>query len=45
MMKTRRMKWAGHAYRILVVKPEGKRPEGICKYKCDDDIKMDRRDI
>jgi hypothetical protein len=35
MIKSRRMRWAGHialmeekrsAYRILVVKPEGKRP-------------------
>jgi hypothetical protein len=37
MIKSRRMKWAGHvarigetrnAYRILVGKPEGKRPQG-----------------
>jgi hypothetical protein len=35
MMKSRRMRWAGHvvcmrekAYRILVGKPEGKRPVG-----------------
>jgi hypothetical protein len=37
MMKSRRMRWAGHvarigekrnAYRILVGKPEGKRPSG-----------------
>jgi hypothetical protein len=38
MMKSRRMRWAGHvarmgetrnAYRILVGKPEGKRPLGM----------------
>jgi hypothetical protein len=32
MIKSRRMRWAGHvkrnAYRILVGKPEGKRPLG-----------------
>jgi hypothetical protein len=38
MIKSRRMRWAGHvarmgktrnAYRILVGKPEGKRPLGV----------------
>jgi hypothetical protein len=46
MIKSRRMRWAGHvarmgekknAYRILVEKPEGKRPL--------DNIKMDLREI
>jgi hypothetical protein len=34
-----------NAYRILVGKPEGKRPPGRPKRKCVDDIKMDLRDI
>jgi hypothetical protein len=31
----------GNAYRILVGKPEGKRPLGVCKCRWEDDIKMD----
>jgi hypothetical protein len=50
MIKSRRMQWAGHvarigekknAYRILVGKPEGKRPLGTPRRKCVDNIKMD----
>jgi hypothetical protein len=50
MIKSRRMKWAGHlarigaarnAYRILVGKPEGKRPLGIPTRRWVDNIKMD----
>jgi hypothetical protein len=49
MMK---MRWAGHvarmgekrnAYRILVGKPQGKRPLGRPRYRWDDNIKMDLR--
>jgi hypothetical protein len=54
MTKSRRMRWAGHvarmgetrnAYRILVGKPEGKRPLGRPRRRWVDNIKMDRRDI
>jgi hypothetical protein len=48
------MRWAGHvarlgekrnAYRILVGKPEGKRPLGKPKRKWVDNIKTDLREI
>jgi hypothetical protein len=51
MIKSRRMGWAGHvvrmgekrtAYRILVEKPEGKRPLGIPRCRWVDNIKIDR---
>jgi hypothetical protein len=54
MIKSRRMRWAGHiarmwekrnAYRILVGKPEGKRPLGIPRRRWVDNIKMDLREI
>jgi hypothetical protein len=54
MIKTRRMRWAGHvtrmvekrnAYRILVRKPEGKRPLGRPRRRWVDNIKMDVREI
>jgi hypothetical protein len=54
MIKSRRMRWAGHvarmgakrnAYRILVGKPEGKRPLGRPKRRWVDNIKMDLREI
>jgi hypothetical protein len=48
----RRMRRAGHvarrgrnAYRILVGKPEGKRPLGRPRRRCVDNIKMDLREI
>jgi hypothetical protein len=53
-IKSRRMKWAGHvarmgekrnAYRILVGKPEGKRPLGRTRYWWVDNIKMDFREL
>jgi hypothetical protein len=53
MIKSRRMRWAGHvarmgetkyAYRILVRKPEGKRPLGRPKRRRADNIKMDIRE-
>jgi len=45
-----RMRWAGHVthmgkmrnvYKILVRKPEGKRPLGIPGYRWQDNIKID----
>jgi hypothetical protein len=35
----------GNAYRILVEKPEGKRPLGQPRYRWVDNIKMDLRGI
>jgi hypothetical protein len=52
MIKSRRMRWAGHvarmgkpriAYRILVGKPEGKRPLGRPRRRWVDNIKIDLR--
>jgi hypothetical protein len=49
IIKLRRMRWAGHvarmrvkmnAYRILVGKPEGKRPLGRPRYRWVDNVKM-----
>jgi hypothetical protein len=48
------MRWAGHvarmvekmnAYRMLVGKPEGKRPLGRSRCRCVNNIKMDLREI
>jgi hypothetical protein len=53
MIKTRRMNWAGHVarikekrntYRLLVIKPEGKRPVGRPRRRWVD-IKMDLGEI
>jgi hypothetical protein len=53
-MKSRRMRWAGHvarigekrtAYRILVGKPEGKRPLGRARRRWVDNIKIDLSEI
>jgi hypothetical protein len=53
MMKSRRMRWAGHvarmgeksnAYRILVGKPEGKRPLGSIRRMWENNIKIDLRE-
>jgi hypothetical protein len=50
IIKTRRMRWAGHvarmgekrnAYRLLVGKPEGKRPLGRPRRRWMDNIRMD----
>jgi hypothetical protein len=52
--KSRRMRWAGHVarweegrnvYRVLVGKPEGKRPLGRPRRRWKDGIKMDLREI
>jgi hypothetical protein len=54
MIKSRRVRWAGrvarvgekrNAYRILVGKPEGKRPLGRPRRRWEDNIRMDLRDI
>jgi hypothetical protein len=34
-----------NAYRILVGKPEGKRPLGRPRRRCEDNIKMDLREL
>ena len=48
------MRWAGHVermgegegiYRVLVGKPEGKRPLGIPRRRWEDDIKVDLQDV
>jgi hypothetical protein len=53
MMKSRRMRWAGHvarvgakrnAYRILVGKPEAKTPLGRSRRRWVDNIKIDLRE-
>jgi hypothetical protein len=52
MIKSRRMRWAGHvtrigvkgnAYRILVGKREGKRPLARLRRRWEEDIKIDLR--
>jgi hypothetical protein len=54
MIKSRRMRWAGYvarmgetrnAYRILVRKPEGKRPLGRSRRRWADNIKIDLREM
>jgi hypothetical protein len=54
VIKSRRMRWAGHVarmgketgvYRILVGRPEGKRPLGRRRRRWEDNIKMDHREI
>jgi hypothetical protein len=53
-IKSRRMKWVGHVarmgegrnvYRVLVGKPEGKRPLGRQRCRWEDLIRMDLREI
>jgi hypothetical protein len=54
IIKSRRMKWTGHvarmgekrnAYRLLVGKPEGKRPLGRPRRRWVDNIKMDFEEV
>jgi hypothetical protein len=54
VIKSRRMRWAGHvapmgegrgSYRVLVGRPEGKRPLGRPRRRWEDNIKMDLREI
>jgi hypothetical protein len=54
VIKSRRMRWAGHVacggeergvYRVLVRRPEGKRPQGRSRSRWEDNIKLDVREI
>jgi hypothetical protein len=54
VIKSRRMRWAGHVtlmgegrgvYRVLIGKPEGKRPLGSPRRRWEDNIKLDLREI
>ena len=53
MIKSRRLRWAGHvarmresgAYRVLVGKPKGKRPLGRPRHRWEDNIKMDIQEV
>jgi hypothetical protein len=54
VIKSRRMRWAGHvarmgegrgAYRVLVGRPEGKRPLGRPRRRWENNIKMDLAEI
>jgi hypothetical protein len=54
MIKSRKVRWTGHvarmgekrnAYRLLVGKPEGRRPVGRLRRKRVDNIKMDLGEI
>jgi hypothetical protein len=54
IIKSRRMRWAGHVarmgekrnvYRLLAGKPEGKRPLGKPRRRCIDNINMDLLEI
>ena len=53
-IKSRRMRWSGHVarmgegrgvYRVLVGKPESKRPLGIPTRRWEDHIKMDLQEV
>jgi hypothetical protein len=54
VIKTRRLRWAGHVarmgegrdvYSVLVGRPEGKRPLGRPRRRWENNIKMDLREI
>jgi hypothetical protein len=54
VMKSRRLRWAGHvarigerrgAHRALVGKPEGRRPLGRPRRRWEDNIQMDLREV
>jgi len=54
VVKSRRMRWAGHVarmgedrgvQRVLVGKPEGKRPLGRPRRRLEDNIKMDLQEV
>jgi hypothetical protein len=53
VIKSRRLRWAGHVarmggrglYRVLVGKPEGKRPLERPRNRWEDNIKLDLREI
>jgi len=54
VIKSRRIRWAGHVarmgerngvYKVLVGKPEGKRPLGRPRRRWEDNIKMDLQEV
>jgi hypothetical protein len=54
VIKSKRMRWVGHVarmeegrgvYWVLVRKPEGKRPLGRPRRRCEDNIKLNFREI
>ena len=54
LIKSRRMRWAGHVahmvegrgvHKVLVGKPEGKRPLGRTRRRWEDNIKMDLEEV
>ena len=54
VIKSRRMRWAGYVagmgerrgvYRVLMGKPEGKRPLGRPRRRWEDNIKMDLQEV
>ena len=54
VVKSRRMRWVGHVarmeerrgvYKVLVGKPEGKRPLGRPRHRWADNIKMDLEEV
>jgi hypothetical protein len=54
VIKSRRMRWAGQVarmgegrgvYRVLVGRPEGKRPPGRPRFRWENNIKLDLREI
>jgi hypothetical protein len=53
-IKSRRMRWAGHVartgeerrvYKVMVGRPEGKRPLGRLRHRWEDEIGIDLREI
>jgi hypothetical protein len=54
VIKSRRIRWAGHVacmgerrgvYRVSVGRPEGKRPLGRPRRRCEDNIEMDLQEV
>ena len=54
VVKSRRLRWVGHvarmgerrdAFRVLVGKPEEKKPVGRHRHRWEDNIKMDIREV
>jgi hypothetical protein len=54
LIKLRRLRWAGHVarmgegravYRVLVGKPEGKRPLGRPMHRREDNVRMDLQEV
>ena len=54
VIESRRMRWAGHVarmgegrgvYRVLVGKPEGRRPLGRPRRRWEDNIRMDLQEV